>query len=85
MLDNGYFAKKRAELGMDREDKLAEVQTLLDSWYPGQAKAKKLHQGTLRIITPNASVAQELRLRQMELLAALSLGETRLAISIQSL
>jgi hypothetical protein len=44
-----------------------------------------LHQGVLRIVTPNASVASELRMRQVELLAALGLTETRLAISIASL
>ncbi len=80
-----YFAKKRVELGLDREDVLVRVQATLDAWYPGQAKARQLHQGTLRIVTPNASVAGELRMRQMELLAAHSLTETRVAISIQAL
>lgn len=85
MLENDYFAKKRAQLGMDRADNLAQTQALLDAWYPGQARAKLLHQGVLRIVTPNASVASELRMRQLELLAALELQGTRLAISIQSL
>jgi hypothetical protein len=80
-----HFAKKRTELGMDREDTLGAAQRLLDAWYPGMARAKRLHQGVLRIVTPNASVASELRMRQVELLAALGLTETRLAISIASL
>jgi hypothetical protein len=44
-----------------------------------------LHQGVLRIATPNASVASELRMRQLELLAAHGLETTRLSISIQSI
>jgi hypothetical protein len=80
-----YFAKKRAELGMDREDDLARVQAVLERWYPGQARAKRLHQGVLRVVTPSAGVASELRMRQMELLAVCGFGEVRLAISIGSL
>jgi len=83
MIDADYFAKKRAELGMDREDQLARIQRVLDSWYLGQARAKRLHQGTLRVVTPNASVASELRMRQLELAETCSLGsEIRIAISI---
>ena len=80
-----YFAQKRAELGLDREDQLAAIQKMLDGWYPGQARAKRLHQGTLRIVTPNASVAGDLRMRQVELLTAHKLTGTRLAISIGQL
>lgn len=81
----GYFEQKRAQLGMDREDVLVGIQRTLDGWYPGLARAKQLHQGVLRIATPNASVAGELRMRQLELMAAHSLVDTRLAISIQAL
>jgi hypothetical protein len=81
----GYFEQKRAQLGMDREDKLEAIQRTLDAWYPGLARAKQLHQGVLRIATPNASVASELRMRQLELLAAHGLETTRLSISIQSI
>jgi hypothetical protein len=83
MIDPDYFTKKRAQLGMDREDQLAGIQRVLDSWYAGQARAKRLHQGTLRIVTPNASVASELRMRQLELAETCKIGpETRIAISI---
>ncbi len=80
-----YFAKKREQLGMDRADVLTQVQATLDEWYSGQARVKQLHQGTLRIITPNSAVASELRMRQIELLRRHDLADTRLAISIQSL
>ena len=84
-MEPDYFAKKRRELGMDRADVLGVVQTTLDGGYPGLARARQLHQGTLRIVTPNASVASELRMRQLELLEVCGLVETRVAISIQSL
>ena len=77
-----YFAQKRVELGMDRQDTLAEVQAKLDEWYPQMARARKLHQGVLRLETASASVASELRMRQLELFEAVKLSDTRLAISI---
>jgi hypothetical protein len=85
MLEGDYFERKRRELGMDRADVLVAVQAWLDERYPGQARARILHQGVLKLVTPNASVASELRLRQLELLAAVDLSDIRLAISIGSL
>ena len=85
MLEADYFAKKRRELGMDRADELARVQAALDGWYPGLARAKQLHNGVLRLITPSASVASELRMRQLELAQILGAGEVRIAISIGSI
>jgi hypothetical protein len=85
MIDPDYFAKKRAELGMDRADVLEAVQATLDSWYPGQTRVRRLHQGTLRIVTPSASVAADLRLRQVELLARHDLAGTRLALFLDAL
>lgn len=85
MLEADYFERKRRELGMERADELDRIQTTLDEWYPGLARAKQLHLGVLRIVTPNASVASELRLRQVELLARHGLDEVRLSISIASL
>ncbi|GAC1372505.1 MAG: hypothetical protein NVSMB39_6730 [Candidatus Saccharimonadales bacterium] len=79
---DAYFAKKRLELGMDRQNTLEQVQVKLDEWYPGQARARKLHQGVLRLETASASVASELRMRQLELFEAVKLPDTRLAISI---
>jgi hypothetical protein len=77
-----YFERKRRELGMDREDVLIGVQKVLDAWYPGQARARRLHQGTLRVETASASVAGELRMRQVELMETVKLPSTRLAITI---
>jgi len=77
-----HFARRRQELGMEREDVLAGVQKVLDSWYPGKVRARRLHQGVLRVVTASASVAGELRLRQVELMEAAGLPEVRLAISI---
>lgn len=67
-----HFERKRSALGMEREDVLVALQALLNSWYPGQVRAKKLHQGILRLVTPSASVASELRMRQVELLDAVA-------------
>ncbi|HVQ45006.1 MAG TPA: hypothetical protein VMT30_08700 [Candidatus Saccharimonadia bacterium] len=88
MLNADYaeqFERLRRELGMEREDVLASVQTVLDAWYPGLVRAKRLHQGVLRLVTASASVAGELRLRQVELLAAARLEGVRVAISIGQL
>ena len=79
-----YLSKRALELGLDRADDLVRVQATLDAWYPDQVRAKLLHQGILRVITPSAAVAQDLRLRQVELLAACRLKETKLVISIQA-
>jgi hypothetical protein len=80
-----YFAKKRAELGMDRGDVLTRIQATLDAWYPGAVRAKRLHQGVLTLLTPSASVASELRMRQVEFLQVCELEAVRLSISISQL
>jgi hypothetical protein len=85
VIEPDYFAKKRAMLGMDREDVLAQIQATLDGWYPGKARARQLHRGVLRLATPSAAVAGALRMRQIELLALHELKDVRLSISIQSL
>jgi hypothetical protein len=82
MIDPAYFERKRRELGMDRGDALSVVQGWLDQHYPTKARAKQLHQGVLRVMTPNASVATDLRMRQMELLEATGQTEVRLVITI---
>jgi len=62
-----HLKKRAAEMGLDRADQLAEIQTYLDSLYPGQCRAVSLNDGVLKITTPNASLASELRLRQVEI------------------
>ncbi|GEM_PF-1052081 len=90
MIDPEYFARKRIELGMDRSDILEQIQATLDEWYPRQTRVQRLHRGVLRIVTPNASVASDLRLRQLELIRLHTNKEAaheieRLQISIASL
>jgi hypothetical protein len=66
-----YLARKRDQLGMGRADELTTIQAALDSWYPGQARAKSLNKGILQIVTPSSAVASELRMRQVELIIKL--------------
>jgi hypothetical protein len=66
-----YLQKKAAELGLERGDQLAEIQVYLDELYPGQCRAASLNDGVLKITTPNASVASELRMGQTQLLVDL--------------
>jgi len=78
-----YLAKKAAELNLERGDQLAEIQTYLDSLYPGQCRAASLQDGVLRVTTPNASVATEVRMRQREILGRIeALGVAKMRISI---
>ena len=85
MIEADYFERKRRELGLDRSNQLQRVQAWLDGRYPGQVRARQLHRGVLKLETPSAPVASELRLRQVELLSACDLVDTRLAIRIGSL
>jgi hypothetical protein len=70
VIEPDYFAAKRQQLGMDRQDSLARIQAILEGWYPGQVRVRSLNNGTLRIVTPSAPVAGDLRMRQMELRAS---------------
>jgi hypothetical protein len=65
-----YLQKRAAELGLDRADQLAEIQAYLDRLYPGQCRAASLNDGVLKITTPNASMASELRMRQAEIIGS---------------
>jgi len=85
VIDPQYFERKRQELGFDRVDQLATVQKWLDERYPGQARAKLLHQGVLRVVTISAPVASELRMRQFEIIENAGLAGVRLAITIGAL
>jgi hypothetical protein len=85
MIEPEYFERKRRELDLGREQLLVRVQQWLETYYPGQARARQLHQGTLRIVTPNASVASDVRLRQVEMFRTCELADIRLAVSIGSL
>lgn len=83
MIDPEYFERKKRELGFDRVDHLAGAQAILDEWYgPGSARARRLHQNVLRVVTSSAAVAGNLRFRQVELLEKAGLAGTRLAVLI---
>ena len=78
-----YLQKRAAELNLGRGSQLVAIQTYLDGLYPGQCRAVSLNDGVLKITTPSASVASELRLRQVEILAAPSLhGVGRMQLSL---
>ncbi|MBW3537861.1 DUF721 domain-containing protein [Candidatus Parcubacteria bacterium] len=86
-----YLKQRAARLGLGRGDALAAAQTLLDGLYAHQTRAISLNQQTLKIVTPNAAVASELRLRQVELIGRLNRQATaencvtKLHIQIRSL
>jgi hypothetical protein len=64
----GYLQKRAGELGLERADQLIAIQGYLDKLYPDQCRAASLNDGVLKITTPNASMASELRMRQVEIL-----------------
>ncbi|HSX41107.1 MAG TPA: hypothetical protein VLF21_00510 [Candidatus Saccharimonadales bacterium] len=66
---NDYLKKRAQQLNLGRADQLAEIQIQLDRWYPGQCRAASLNDGVLKITTPNASAASDLRMRQSEILS----------------
>lgn len=69
MLDrpNDYLSKKAQELGLDRSDKLSEVQVYLDEKYPEMCRAVSLNDGILTIGVKNSSVASEIRMSSSEI------------------
>ncbi len=64
-----YLQKKARQLGLERGDQLKAIQAYLDKKYPGLCRAASLNEGVLKITTPSASVASELRLSQEEIKA----------------
>lgn len=58
-----YLDKKAQKLDLGRGDELAEIQKLLDGWYPSRCRAYKLNNGKLTIKTKSSSVANELRFK----------------------
>jgi hypothetical protein len=76
-----YLQKRATELDLGRGAQLAAIQAYLDELYPGHCRAVSLNDGVLKLTTPNASVASELRLRQVEIMAAAPLrGVVRLQL-----
>lgn len=64
-----YLEKRVQQLDLGRADDLVAIQKQLDSWYPGKARAQKLHEGKLTISTTSSSVASELRFKQEQIKA----------------
>lgn len=64
---NDYLKKRADELGLDRADKLAEIQTYLDGKYPRMCRAVSLNDGVLVIGVKNSSVASEIRMGVAEI------------------
>ena len=82
MLDaDDYFSEIHKKLGLHRASDLTKIQTILDDWYPLKARAKRLHEGKLYIITESSSVANDLRLRQIELLDVIHIPVEQLIIT----
>lgn len=63
-----HLRKRAQELDLGRAEALKQTQDLLDHLWPEQTRAISLNGGVLKIITPTAAVASELRLRQIQLL-----------------
>lgn len=72
-----YLKRKAATLDLDRGAALKKIQGLLDKDFPAKTKAKSLNEGVLKIITPSASVASELRLRQEQYIPVFTQATTR--------
>jgi hypothetical protein len=83
MQDNGYFDKRRQELGLDRYDTLQKVQVWLEKNYPGQVRAVSLNRGVLRLSTSSAALATDLRFKQMYLLELAGGDEVAKRLQVQ--
>ena len=81
-IDPDYFRDKAQELGLDRANILEHIQTALEALYPGKIRVASLNHGVLRIITPSAPVASELRLSQNKIIALAPKEIERLQIVI---
>ena len=76
-----YLQKKASELGLERAEQLAEIQGYLDEKYPGMCRAVSLNDGVLKIVTPNASAASELRMGQAQIKQLSDIKRVQISIS----
>ena len=74
---NDYLSKRAEELGLDRADKLAEVQVYLNDKYPGMCRVVSINDGVLTIGVKNSSVASEIRMSSSELKSKFSIESVR--------
>ena len=63
-----YLQKKALALDLGRGQALEAIQKLLDEEYPQKTRAVSLNDGVLKIVTPSAPLANELRLNQVQLM-----------------
>lgn len=68
-IDPDYFKARSEQLGLDRAETIEHIQADLDALYPGKIRVISLNRGVLKIITPSAPVASELRLGQTRIIA----------------
>lgn len=68
-IDPDYLKDRAEQLGLGRIDTITRVQTELDKIYPGKTHVTSLNRGALKIVTPSAAVASELRLNQTSIMA----------------
>ncbi len=92
MSDASDYLKKRAmELDLGRGVALTQIQALLDDAYPNQVRAVSLNNGVVKILTPSAPLAGEIRMSQVRLIdqfnqsLAGSYVVTKLHIQIRSI
>lgn len=67
-----YLDKKAQKLDLGRGDELAQIQELLDKWYPGKVRAQSLNNGKLVIVTTSSSLANELRFKTNQIMQVFS-------------
>jgi hypothetical protein len=83
-----YLARRSVDLGLDRGNTIAAIQVLLDESYPTLTRVLSVQDGLVRVVTPNASLASDLRLKQLQILPQLQTIDatiTKLVVSVRSL
>lgn len=73
-----YLAHRAHQLGLGRAQDIKAAQDLLDRLFPAQTRVESFNGGVLKILTPNASVASELRLRQIQIVDRLNTKERQI-------
>jgi hypothetical protein len=69
--EKDYIQRKARQLDLGRGHALTVIQNKLDGDFQGQVRAVSLNAGILKLATPNASLASELRFRQLRLVEEL--------------
>jgi hypothetical protein len=83
-----YLARRSVELGLGRGDTISSIQALLDESYPALTRVLSVQDGLVRVVTPNASLASDLRLKQLQILPQLQSFDatiTKMVVQVRSL